>query len=802
MGEVVRAEDLSLRQTVALKFLPAALAHDPQALDRVRDEVRMARRVSHRNVCRVHDLGESEGQLFISMEYVDGEDLASLLRRVGRLAGDRALEIARELCAGLAAAHVAGVIHRDLKPANVMLDREGRVRITDFGLASLADAVNADEIAGTPAYMAPEQLAGTGATVRSDLYALGLVLYELLSGRRAFPPAATLSEQLRQRRDHAVIPPGQIVRDLDPLAESAILRCLATRPQDRPDSALAVLAAFSGGDPLKAAVDAGQTPSPSAVAGASVAGVLSPFWAWSCVGAIFASVSIFLAFGAEQSSFERVGPIHPPAVLAVKAEEAMRALGFSGVCTDTASGFSYDDAARRASILDRKSESIAAERRTIYFWHRCSPVPLVPRGQTHVSRANPPIGVDEALVDLDVTGRLLRFVARPESEAAPLRHEPTSSTPLMTFLRLAGLEPTEGAASPPANGPMRLEATFDRALKARVEADFRGERVVSASVFWPWSPLPRPRAPKLLAAEDVSNLFFLVLTAASLPLAYRNLRAGRGDRQGATRLGLVVFLGLLAVLILKAHPGKSFSGFDTVLEPAIAWSLYIGGTVALFYLALEPIVRRVWPERLVSWTRLLSGNGRDPMVARDVLLGMATFYGLTGLFILMARFSGVAQLPAKAALEPLFGLARCASATALSVVMAVRLGLVFLLLLLLLRALERVRWLATVIFFAIVVGVMSSFMMIAGVQATLGIPLALVFGAAILLLIVRVGLLAITVVLFFGTLTMLFPNVARLSGWSAFCLWWLLAISFLGAAYGVYYSTGGRPFGDRPFLEP
>lgn len=242
MGEVVRAEDLALGQTVALKFLPAALAGDSHALDRVREEVRMARRVSHRNVCRVHDLGEADSQLFISMEYVDGEDLASLLRRVGRLTGERALEIARELCAGLSAAHAAGVIHRDLKPPNVMLDRVGRVRITDFGLARLGEeGAAAGEFAGTPAYMAPEQLAGLGATVRSDLYALGLVLYELFTGRRAFPAATTLTELLRLRKETAIVPPGQMVREMDPVVERTILHCLATRPEERPVSALAVL---------------------------------------------------------------------------------------------------------------------------------------------------------------------------------------------------------------------------------------------------------------------------------------------------------------------------------------------------------------------------------------------------------------------------------------------------------------------------------------------------------------------------------------------------------------------------------
>ena len=139
MGEVYRADDLRLGQPVALKFLPATLARDPMQLARFHAEVRLARQVSHPNVCRVYDIGEADGRHFLSMEYVDGEDLASLLRRIGRLPQDKAVEIARQLCAGLAAAHERGVLHRDLKPANVMLDGRGQVRITDFGLAALAD---------------------------------------------------------------------------------------------------------------------------------------------------------------------------------------------------------------------------------------------------------------------------------------------------------------------------------------------------------------------------------------------------------------------------------------------------------------------------------------------------------------------------------------------------------------------------------------------------------------------------------------------------------------------------------------
>ncbi len=185
MGEVYRAEDLKLGQTVALKFLPQSLARNEEALARFTREVRLARQVSHPNVCRVFDIGETDGQTFLTMEFVDGEDIASLMRRIGRLPADKALEIARQVCAGLAAAHEHGIIHRDLKPANIMLDGRGRARITDFGLAGLSSEMKGEDArAGTPAYMSPEQFSGGEITAKSDLYSLGLVMYEIFTGKK------------------------------------------------------------------------------------------------------------------------------------------------------------------------------------------------------------------------------------------------------------------------------------------------------------------------------------------------------------------------------------------------------------------------------------------------------------------------------------------------------------------------------------------------------------------------------------------------------------------------------------------
>src|SRR5271163_1016894 len=224
MGEVYAADDLKLGQKIALKFLFLQGGKQQSWRDQFYAEVRMARQVSHPNVCRVYDVGESDGRLFLSMEFVDGEDLASLLRRIGRLPDDKAVEVAQQLCAGLAAAHGAGVLHRDLKPSNVMLDGKGRARITDFGLAIAASDASGERAAGTPGYMAPELFSGAPPTVQSDLYALGLVLYEVFTGKKAFDNP-NLAELQRRQSETNPTPPSNLVKNLDPTVERAILRC-------------------------------------------------------------------------------------------------------------------------------------------------------------------------------------------------------------------------------------------------------------------------------------------------------------------------------------------------------------------------------------------------------------------------------------------------------------------------------------------------------------------------------------------------------------------------------------------------
>src|SRR5438876_1838740 len=262
MGEVYRADDLKLGQPVALKFLPRVLASDPVRRERFFAEVRITRQLAHPNICRVYDIAEFDGQHFLSMEYIDGEDLASLIKRIGYLSNEKALEIARQLVAGLAAAHERGVLHRDLKPANIMIDGHGRVRIMDFGIAvATGDETVEGQIVGTPAYMAPEQFAGMPATERSDIYSLGLVLYEIYCGKRAVGGAGSYSPA----KQEGLTPPSEVRQGVDPVSERLIMRCLERDPGLRPASVAQLAAALPGGDPLAAAIAAGESPSPEMV---------------------------------------------------------------------------------------------------------------------------------------------------------------------------------------------------------------------------------------------------------------------------------------------------------------------------------------------------------------------------------------------------------------------------------------------------------------------------------------------------------------------------------------------------------
>ena len=428
MGEVYRADDLRLGQAVALKFLPVLQGRNPDDLARLHNEVRLARQISHPNVCRVFDIGDAEGVPFLTMEFVDGEDLASLLKRIGRLPQDKALQVAHQLCAGLAEAHALGVLHRDLKPANIMIDGRGTVRITDFGLAITAEDVRSEDAwAGTPAWMAPEQLAGEKATRQSDIYALGLVLYELFTGKDAFP-GENLEEIVRQRQKGAPARISSIVKGVDPAVERIILNCLQREPDSRPRTVLEVSAALPGGDPLAAAIAAGETPSPEMVAAAADPPLMPVGWLWFIAFAIVVGW-VVIGFLLQHGTVLAFTPLDKsPEVMAERARQIISRLGYTSPPADSAYWYEADsDFLRYHAQKSRGQQPVeqfwADLPAAMQFTYRQSPHPLVTASETApVSLSDPPRDVSGMItVQLDASGRLLYF------EAVPPRMEEASS---------------------------------------------------------------------------------------------------------------------------------------------------------------------------------------------------------------------------------------------------------------------------------------------------------------------------------------------------------------------------------------
>jgi len=626
MGEVYRAFDQILNQAVALKFITGGELDDA-ALNRFRNEVRVARQVSHPNVCRVYDIGFVEGMHFLSMEYLDGENLGSLLRRIGRLPQDKAVEFARKICAGLAAAHERGVLHRDLKPTNIMIDGRGQVRITDFGLAAFAREIPLSDLrSGTPAYMAPEQKAGKEVTTRSDIYSLGLVLYEMFTGKH---------------RGEARSNPSDEVKDLDHGIDEIIRRCLDEDPRRRPATPLAVAMGLPGGDPMAAALAAGETPSPEMVAASDVKEGFQPRTAVLCVAFVLLSTVIAAPLAQRTQLLNKLPiPISSDG-LAFRAEDVLKSLGYAELPPFTAYGFSCCNEAAK-TVAERqgpvKRDAILASHRpaVLTFWYRRSPnamlasvSPLPPFSPGVVTASDPPnVEPGALLLQLDALGRLLVLHVRPQTRtltAAP------GTVDWNKLFEAAGLDQTRFM---PARServpPMAIDAqqawtgtySDDRTDVVRIEAaSFQG-RPVFFEVAGATGPAPTgPRAIDVL----VTAVFLLVqigLFPAAALTAWHNVRLGRSDRRGAVGLTAWVFTALMLTWLLSANHVAGAEEVGLFLA-AIVQATFWAGVIWLFYVAIEPYVRRNWPESLISWTRLHNGQFRDPLVTSHILAGLA-----------------------------------------------------------------------------------------------------------------------------------------------------------------------------------
>jgi serine/threonine-protein kinase len=801
MGEVYRADDLRLGQPVALKFLPDTVAADPVRLAQFHNEVRTARQVSHPNICRVYDIGEIDGHLFLSMELVDGEDLATSLRRIGRFPEDKATDIARQLCAGLAAAHDRGVVHRDLKPANVMLDGAGKVRIMDFGLAA-AGAVD-DVRVGTPAYMAPEQLLGREVTARSDIYALGLALYELFTGRRAFR-VTTLNDLVEQHQSGQVTPPSDIVSALDPAIERTILRCLDRDPARRPSSALAVSAGLPGGDPLAAALAAGETPSPQMVAAAGEGEGLRLRLALPVFVAVLAGIALSYAMAQASNPLQEMDLEYTADVLVQKARDATREIGYPDRPVDEAYGFYWDTSQiehHGAGQQRRPWREIVKQRPApLVFWYRRSQEPMVGVMFHHdlltpglVTTDDPPPTLSGMIqVTLDSRGFLTAFEAIPaqvqEAPAQPAEVE------WNTLFRLAGVERSSLQAASPqwqwlAGADTRAAWTgswADSGQPLRVEAAALHGRPVGFQAIGPWT---RPsRTPSvddggnlLLAANFVVVLFVI---AGSLVLLRKNLREGRGDYAGALRFAVTITVALWALWVCQVHLPASPGTVGAFLVALVTTSFY-GLLFWALYLALEPFVRRHWPRTLVSWTTLLGGRVRDPIVGRDVLFGVALGVAIALLVRSTVLQGNDVSWPPT---ELLLGGRAIAGSIVMQLVYAVRGAMLFFFLIFLLRVVLRNQWAAALAFVAlwtVLDALDSDAPLVEGTTTAL-------YSAMLAFAVLRWGLTTLTVGVFVANLLLNAPAPTDLTAWYAGGTMLLGAIPVALAAWGFYSSVTPR----------
>ena len=810
MGEVYRADDLKLDQPVALKFLPRSLVRDGARLERIHNEVRVARQISHPNVCRVHDIGEMSGEHFLSMEYVDGEDLASLLRRIGRMPVHKGIEIARQLCAGLAVAHGNSVLHRDLKPANVMIDGRGRVKITDFGLAVISDRLGANELAGTPAYMAPEQVRGAPASVKTDIYALGLVLYEMFTGNRAFKEA-TFASRARESRNDTPPMPSAVLPEIDPAVERVVVHCMDWDPARRPASALAVAAALPGGDPLAAALAAGETPSPEMVAAAGGVGSLRPAVAWGGFAVIVAGFMSLTIASDKVSAYRLLAGSKSPELLTERARSILASFGYGSEALDTAVGFDLRD--EYLQHLEKQGQVGVRER--LEFWYRESPHYLVPwRLRWWASLDDPPATlVGMKTVVLDPQGRLLEFRAVPQQiDTSQENSRETDWSAMYVAAQLAPqcLKAARSTWNPPiyADAKAAWEGVFPAQpdIPIRIEsAAYRG-RVVYFTVIDPWT-----RSTSSVQSGSVTNInttrsasvatsaVLMVLMTAAVLVARRNVRLGRGDPKGASRLALyVLLLGALSFVMGASHVSGTVEEFGLFLSALASYLLY-AAVFWLLYLALEPHVRRQWPERMIAWTRLLSGRIRDPLIGRDILVGGAFAVGVYGLVILAP-----AGLPASAAAivfddRSLLTLRTCVGLLSRVQIAAIGQGLMLMFLLVLFTFVLRKRSLA-------IAGLWLTLAFVNGLGVTDWHNAAYILGALlgptiVTLVLVRFGVLALMSTFTFFSLIQWYPVTGDLSAWYSFATMFAMFACLALAGASLYTTLGGKPFAGWKVIE-
>jgi serine/threonine-protein kinase len=646
MGELYLAHDTLLDQSVALKFPALALTGDARAVALLLDEARSARAVVHPGVCRMFDAGLHEGQPFLTMEYVEGENLSERLCRTGPLAGAELRRLALELADALAAIHACGWLHRDLKPANVMLDAAGRVRLTDFGVAARLGAVGL--LAGTPGYLAPELFLGAPASVSSDIHGWALVLHEAATGQRF--------------STHA---PSALPRDLDPVLERLLVAGLAPAPAARPASAGLLVQVLGTSDPLEAVLLLGERPSPKVIAASQARGLLGRRAALG-LGAL--ALMLLAAQALVQPrvfSLERAGLARAPDDAAREARRLVErvlpgrsvgahAWGYDQLTAEPVPGLHY-----ARGLLDTPGGT--------FFWYRESStelvntnaLDLVTRGARVDLMSPPPSEWGSVAVATTCDGRLFFFQHTPAPDPTTARASPVDWS---SFYAAAGLDP--GALTP---SPTRLPlvSAADRRDSYTLQLDGRETRLETGSLggvptLFSLTQVAQPqdgdveRVARARLAFDYVYLAAPLLFVGLLVPAWINLRAGLADPWGAFRLALFTFITAYDAFLLSARHRASGADEAMFLVLGLAGPLLRALGLWGLYMGTEPWVQRFWPRCLVSWSRLLAGRLFDPLVGSHVLIGLIVgmafalaelAHGATAAWVLGSALPVAARLP-------------------------------------------------------------------------------------------------------------------------------------------------------------
>jgi serine/threonine-protein kinase len=739
MGEVYRADDLRVGHPVALKLLAVPGPGEKELLRRFVVEVRLTRHIAHPNVCRVYDIGEAEGWHYLSMEYVDGETLGSLLRRIGRMPPEKATDIARQLCAGLAAAHDVGVLHRDIKPSNIMIDGRGRVRLMDFGLAVAAGEALTGEIAGTPAYMSPEQLVGDRVNEQSDLYALGLIFYELFTGRPLFPVGS-----LEDRLHYGIDPPlGDALREFGGGIDGIVRACLARAPENRPVSAQALATEIPGGDLLTRAAAEGRLLAPDMLAAAGQKGSLSPLAGWGLLMTTLVGMLVIVSRAADVTGLHPAVIPKPPEVLVNRARDIVAVT--DGTLTRADSEYWF-----------------TPTRPEIRFFYRQSAAPLVPQNLFRVVTEADPAPTVPGMVSVitDTSGRLLRY------EAVGNQQDGAATSPdWATLFAQAGLdirdyvpEASTRAAPGPHDARFAWREQQDGALHV-LAATLNGH-VAYFEAFRNEPITDGARSPMSTGRPGIGELVLWLLIVVAFVvaglLARSHIRRGEGDRRGALVLSISMCCGGLLSALLHAHHGPLGVEEVTYIFSVTAWTLLWGVLLWLLYMGLEPMLRRSLPAAIVSWARLLSGRWRDPLVGRDLLLGSAA--GVANVGIILAFFKLLRRpapdLMIAPALDSLRFFRAFTHAVIFNLMDSIMLALGGLFLFLLIRRLTRNDWVAALIYAIVVMPVSALGSPQSMTEATIR---GLTIASITVLIALRLGLLAYAMMQVVEHLMLRFP---------------------------------------------